>query len=547
MENLSINENNATLPSIVDSRARTDPDRLHGASTWIGEDGKLQLRKITYSNLSDAVNRCAQWLEDRFGKSADFTTLAYAGPADYRYLIVTMAAAKTGHKALLLAPWNSTVAQLKLLAECDCDIFLAAGDSARVKHDLVAITAQRKMQVCQFPMLDWLLDGPSPPPYPFDKTLDELRDRDYVVIHTSGSTGLPAPMTYTYGAIASLKYLARPRNILPEAPVSNIQEVWSNRCHYMCLPPSHMGGVLGLGPFNIYWNMPTILSPGDRPIDTSIATQILSEDICEAAFMAPAYLQALSRNPTQLETIRKLKHILWVGAPWTSPDIADTIRARTEIQPAYGSTEAGPFALVLESQDDYAWMHFHPIMGASLRHFSKDLYELVLVRDPRIEKAQFVFRNFPHLSEWPTKDLFSKHPTRDDLWRFRGRKDDIVVLSNGRNVEPGLMEQGVAAHPKVKAALLYGSGQTQVSLLVEAIEPPGNEEESAALVEEIWPTAVEMNESMNAFGRVHKDLILFATRGKPFSRAGKGSVQRAMTFEAYEKELKELYVSAGNS
>ncbi|KAI4209012.1 MAG: hypothetical protein LQ351_008010 [Letrouitia transgressa] len=537
-------EDNATLPSIVDERARTDPERLYGASTWIGDDGKLKLRRITYRDLSDAVNRCAYWLDARLGKLTGSTTLAYAGTMDYRYLIVTMAAAKTGHKALLLAPWNPPVAQLKLLEECECNVFLAAEDSPTVQREIKAIKTHRAIQVYQFPTLDWLLDGPDAPLYPFYKTLDELRERDYVIIHTSGSTGYPKPMTYKYGAVAAIKYLVNPQEILPGAPTSYIEQVWSNKCHWMALPPCHMGGVLGLGPFNIYWNVPMILSPGDRPITSEIAAQIISNDLCEAAFITPAYLQALSREPAHLETVRKLKHVLWVGAPWTSTETAEAFRARVEIYAAYGSSEAGPFALVLEEQKDYAWMHFHPLMGATLRHYSDDLYELVLEKNPKIEKAQFVFQNFPHLEEWPTKDLFSRHPTRNDLWRFRGRKDDITVMSNGRNIDPGLMEASVAGHPKVKAALLYGAGKTKASLLVEAVEPPTSAEERLRLVQEIWPTVKKSNEVMNAYGRIQKSLILIATKEKAFMRTAKGSMQRAVTINAYEQELNELYEAA---
>lgn len=306
-----------------------------------------------------------------------------------------------------------------------------------------------------------------------------------------------------------------------------------------------MGGVLGLGPFNIYWNMPIILAPPDRPIDADVIFQILSEDICDAAFIPPAYLQALSRNTAQIEVIRRLKHVLWVGAPFTSPEVANAIKSRVKMQPAYGSSEAGPFAFILESQDDYEWIHFHPIMGATFRHFSEDLYECVLVRDPSLDSAQFVFENFPHLNEWPTKDLFSKHPLRNDLWRFRGRKDDILVLSNARNVDPGLIESTVVSHPKVKAALLCGSGRMATALLVEALDPPTSAEEQAALGEEIWPMVEKGNEASNVQARVEKNMILFTAKEKPFLRAGKGSVQRAMTVIAYEAELNQLYKDAG--
>ncbi|TVY89396.1 Non-canonical non-ribosomal peptide synthetase [Lachnellula willkommii] len=342
-------------------------------------------------------------------------------------------------------------------------------------------------------------------------------------------------MFYKYGAIAALKHLSAPEKFIPTAPTGNIAEVWSDKCHWMALPPCHMGGVLGLGAFNICWNMPMMLSPGDRPITPAIAAQISAQDICDAAFMPPA---------PDLEAIRNLKLVLWVGAPWTSPETASAIQSRVEIQAAHGSSEAGPFVLVVEEQDDYAWMHFHPIMGASFRHASKDLYELVLGKRPEIQEAQFVFQNFPHLTEYRTKDLFSKHPTRDDLWRFRGRTDDIIVLGNGRLIEPALMESSVAAHPKVRAGLLCSDGKSKVGLLVEAVVPPGSAEESAALLEEIWPVVVSSNAVMNVFGRVDKPLILFARKDKPFSRAGKGSVLEPLTLKTYNQELEDMFHAA---
>lgn len=547
MESISVSEENATLPTILDTRASADPERLYGVSTSIGDDEKLDLRRITYKDMANAVNRCAHWLDAELGKSSKPRTLAYAGPADYRYLILTMAAAKTGNIALLLAPWNPVVAQIKLLEQSNCNIFLGAEDNPMVQNEVKAITAQRTMEVYKLPSQSELLDGSEAPLYPFSKTLDDVREQDYVILHTSGSTGHPGAITYKYGAIAALRYLDRPEEILPDAPKgrTNIRDVWSNRCHLSLLHPSHMGGVLGLGPFNIYWNMPPILAPTNRPITPDIISKILSEDLCDAAFIPPVHLQALSRNPTHLESVGKVKHVLWVGAAWTSTDTANKIRACTEIQPAYGSTEAGPCVFFLERQDDYDWMHFHPMMGAEFRKFSDDssddLRELVLIKDTNLVKAQFIFQNFPLRDMWETKDLFSKHPTRDDLWQFRGRKDDIIVLSNARNIMPNLMEEALAGHTKVKAALLGGSRKPNTFLLIEATEPPESADQKRDLIQEVWPTIVDANETMNTYGRVQKPLILIATKEKPFRRTGKGSIQRRMTFEAYSTELKELY------
>ncbi|MDI1492650.1 MAG: hypothetical protein OHK93_004432 [Ramalina farinacea] len=352
--------------------------------------------------MANAINKCAHWLDARLDKSSRPSTLAYAGTADYRYLIITMAAAKTGNVALMLAPWNPVVAQIRLLEQSNCRIFLEAEDNPTMQSEVKAITAQRTMQVYQFPSQSWLLNGPEAPPYPFDKTVDDVREQDYVILHTSGSTGHPGAITYKYGAIDALRYLDSPQEILPHAP-----------------------------------------------------------------------------------------------------------------------------------------------KGPKLRHLSEDLYELVLIKDENLVKARFIFQNFPHLSEWETKDLFSKHPTRNDLWQFRGRKDDLVVLSNARNIMPNLMEEALAAHPKVKAALLGGSGKSHPLLLFEATETPESTDQRRELVQEVWPTIDDANETMNTYGRVQKPLILIATKEKRFKRTGKGSIQRAMTFEAYGTEIEELYKTSG--
>lgn len=59
------------------------------------EDGYLD---VTFRSLSRAIDKCAWWIENRLGRSQDFGTVGYLGPADIRYTIVMFAAVKTGHK-----------------------------------------------------------------------------------------------------------------------------------------------------------------------------------------------------------------------------------------------------------------------------------------------------------------------------------------------------------------------------------------------------------------------------------------------------------------
>ena len=55
-------------------------------------------RDVNYLQLANAINACAWWIEDHIGKGHNFETLAYIGPSDLRYAIITVAAIKTGYK-----------------------------------------------------------------------------------------------------------------------------------------------------------------------------------------------------------------------------------------------------------------------------------------------------------------------------------------------------------------------------------------------------------------------------------------------------------------
>ena len=82
---------------LIDERAIKESDRLFCAvpKSENIDDG---LRHVTYREFANAVNRCAWWLEKELEKSQRFETIAYIGPSDLRYVIITIAANKTGFK-----------------------------------------------------------------------------------------------------------------------------------------------------------------------------------------------------------------------------------------------------------------------------------------------------------------------------------------------------------------------------------------------------------------------------------------------------------------
>lgn len=85
------------LPVQLDYNATLTPNRIY-ASVPRTHDIADGFQDITTREVRDAVDSFAWWLKDRFGRSDNFETLAYAGLADLRYVIFFYGAVKCGYK-----------------------------------------------------------------------------------------------------------------------------------------------------------------------------------------------------------------------------------------------------------------------------------------------------------------------------------------------------------------------------------------------------------------------------------------------------------------
>jgi acyl-CoA synthetase (AMP-forming)/AMP-acid ligase II len=204
------------LPVLVDELR---PERIFAR---IPKSSHLQdgLIDVNCQTFARAINRAAGWLEDTLGKSSSFETVAYFGPSDLRYLIFVLGASKVGYKAsnlqcfsclyhelsniqggqlLLPSPRNSLEGQLSLLGTTDCKAILGP-EGYNFQHGLLEKSNLPVFRVGE--LLDLLAEG-EVRQYKFDKTFDNAKDDPIVVLHTSGSTGLPKPIVISHGWIAS--------------------------------------------------------------------------------------------------------------------------------------------------------------------------------------------------------------------------------------------------------------------------------------------------------------------------------------------------------
>ncbi len=169
-------------------------------------------------------------------------------------------------------------------------------------------------------------------------------------------------------------------------------------------------------------------------------------------------------------------------------EIGNKVKDLAHLFVCIGTTESGYYALEETDPEDWQYVSFSPIIGCELRPFSEGLYEFFFVRSDSLPNSQGIFSTFPSLEEYSAKDLYSKHPTKEGLWLYEGRRDDVLIFSDTRRHYPQETERILNAHPAVNSALVCGHGRPKAALLIEAKTPPETQEERSAALAEIWPS-----------------------------------------------------------
>lgn len=291
---------------------------------------------------------------------------------------------------------------------------------------------------------------------------------------------------------------------------------------------------------SICHSTPFVLSP-EQPMTAELLTHIYDETHPTNAMITPSVIESIGSSQAGLDLLRRFKTIFFAGAP-LSPEIGDKLCQDIHLQTIIGSSETGLIPnMVPIDKKDWAWFDWNPYNNVHMQYATDGAYEMVLHRS---ETRDFsgIFHTYPGIEEYRTKDLFVPHPTKAGLWRYRGRLDDVIVLSNGEKFNPIEIEQIIEGHPLVHRALVVGQGRFQSALLIEPNwqkMPEGHVE--GLLIDKIWPTVEKANGIAPGHGRLLKTKIGVASKSKPFKTTPKGSVQRQLATNDYTAEIDKLY------
>lgn len=308
----------------------------------------------------------------------------------------------------------------------------------------------------------------------------------------------------------------------------------------MAYSQSQFVGMLATLQWTVFLNVVMVCLP---PTGTSAdqIIQTLEQGNAEGAAMTPSQIIDVLREPRGLATLRKLNYIYFVGAPLPK-SAAEQLVGHVKVQPGMGSTESGAYFIDIRDEDDWEYYRFRDSMGIVMRQRTDTLYELVFKRQPQYARWQTIFHLYPNLDEYPTKDLWTRHPTRYDLWRYGGRADDLVNLLHGESLYTTPLEAIIEEHPDVHTAVVGGEGKIRPFVIIELVDnSPLFAAEAEEQVAGIWPHIERANERCADIVKLGKQQVLIADPAKPLPRTGKDTVLRSAVLALYAPEIDRLY------
>jgi acyl-coenzyme A synthetase/AMP-(fatty) acid ligase len=132
--------------------------------------------------------------------------------------------------------------------------------------------------------------------------------------------------------------------------------------------------------------------------------------------------------------------------------------------------------------------------------------------------------------------LYTPHPTKPGLFRYRGRKDDLVKLVWLAKVRAGDMESALVSNSGIAEAMVGGEGREAPFVIIQLSESAQKPDET-----ELWSTIKALNDKLSAEVHIPRENIIVTDAAKPLKKLGKGTLDRRSALADYANEIENLY------
>jgi thioester reductase-like protein len=439
--------------------------------------------------------------------------------SDLDYLVAQFALGRLGFTPLLLSTRLSPEAICSLLEKTNChDMVYSEAHQAKVES-VSTLRALKSALLCE--------NYRSGPVGEINIDLDPEFETNTScnILHSSGSTGFPKPIRNIH------------KNYIHNASIN------FNMRGFITLPLFHNHGLASFvralysGKVLYFYNPSLPLSARQL-----IAVFQHFGDELEIFYGVPYALKVLA-NPAGLELLKKFKMVMFGGSACPD-DLGDMlVDAGVNLVGHFGATEVGQLMTSHRPPGDkeWNWLRPPPALLPYLRWNQQgDAYELVILDG---WKSKVVSNQDD--GSYATRDLFIRHPTKSDRFKYVGRLDDWIILVTGEKLNPVQFEHTIQSDKHVAEAVVFGVGQVSAGLIIVPARGYDtlSEDEYLQLVQ---PSIDAANAQAEAYAKIDREHIrvLKADAADDCPKTDKGTVIRAAFYKKFEALIKSVYEDA---
>jgi acyl-CoA synthetase (AMP-forming)/AMP-acid ligase II len=422
--------------TILDAAAAREPAR-----TALIIDG----RSISYGDLEAAVQRCAAGLAANGIRANDRVAVVDGG--SLLSIATLLAAMRLGAAAALMNPALTPPELHGLLRNAGCAAVAIAGEA--YVNRLREAGAPTVLTVTD------LLDQPPSAAGP-GEVLDDVADRDALILFTSGTTGLPKAVGITNRQLTRrIRGMAAPFRADAKPSIG-----------MMCVPFFHVGGSLGmLG--SLYSGNTSVVQ---KRFDAGEWLRLVSEHRVTTAFMVPTMLQRILDHPDFASTdLTSLVAIAYgaAAAPINLVRRAMDALPHVAFANVFGQTETlGAYTTLMP--DDHrdparAGSVGRPLPGVEVRVVDPETgndVEAGTVGELLVNTTQNVTEGWLH-----TGDLARQDP---DGYIFPSGRLSDTINRGGEKFGPIEVEEAMRSHPAVVDVAVAGIADGELGQRVGA-------------------------------------------------------------------------------
>ncbi|KAG5951347.1 putative NRPS-like protein biosynthetic cluster [Claviceps sorghi] len=481
------------------------------------------------------VNEAAKSLASKGLASVDPDEQVVVGvcaPTDLDYLVTIFALVQLGYIPMQISPRLAPDAMVKLLKTVQnpgqrlvllCGSGLAAEKMQVLRQDLEVYPLATRGEYHQGADTDEV-HAPT-------NTANHASsyDRPCIILHSSGSTGLPKPIDYSHRKLLNAATYA------PDATA------------FVTLPFSHSLGMMSYMQALAAGRTMFAMS-GHVPQTHATVTAALAEARPDIVWTVPYVLKLLAEQPEGIEALRKCRFVSSGGS--RLPDELGDLLTRHGVHVAsqFGSTETGSLmSSAYRPREDKAWNYLRPpphvVPYIRFEPVGQGQYECVVLDGHKGKTMSNSDRPLPN--SWRTGDLFEPHPLLPNAWKFISRMDDRIALINGEKILTLPFESRVRAHPQVREAVMFGVDREGPGLLLfrAADAPPSDRGRLSddEFLDLVWPAVADANSQAESFAQVMREMVVVVPETRECPMTDKNSVKRAQVYREFADEIAAAY------